>query len=205
MRKGILFVLSGPSGAGKGTVLNKVFDSINDLEYSVSATTRRPRNGEEEGKDYFFVSDSQFDEMINKGEMLEHIQKYGNRYGTLKSYVTERLKQGKDIILEIETIGAEEINKTSQFEQVSIFLTPSSYSELNTRLNERNTETKDWQLKRLHLGKEELKCVYNYDYIVINDDLHTAVNDIISIITAERCKVDRNNNLIKKIIGGEHD
>ncbi len=201
MRSGILFVLSGPSGAGKGTVLRKVFEKIDKLEYSISATTREPREGEKDGESYFFVTNEAFDEMINSGQMLEYIQKYGNRYGTIKSYVNDRLAHGKDIILEIETIGAEKVRTQTQFEQVSIFLTPSSINELYARLNERNTETKDWQQKRLALGKKEIKCIKNYDYIVINDDLDKAVNDIVSIITAERCRINRNDNLIKNIIG----
>lgn len=199
MRKGILFVLSGPSGAGKGTVLKKVFKKIGDLEYSVSATTRLPRAGEKEAKNYYFKTDVEFDQMIACGEMLEYIEKYGNRYGTIKSHIQKVINQGRDIILEIETIGAEKVRQTG-LNQVSIFLTPSSYQELNSRLNVRNTETKDRQQERLKLGKEEIKCAYNYDYIVINDDLHKAVEDLAAIIIAERCKIDRNNDIIKNII-----
>lgn len=201
MRKGILFVLSGPSGAGKGTVLKKVFKKVKDLEYSVSATTRKPREGEKEGKNYYFKTDEEFDQMIDCGEMLEHIEKYGNRYGTIKSHINKVLNEGRDIILEIETIGAEKVRQTG-FEQVSIFLTPSSFKELYARLNVRNTETKDWQIERLNLGKEELQCAYNYDYIVINDDLHKAIDEVAAIITAERCKVNRNKITIKNIIEG---
>lgn len=199
MRKGILFVLSGPSGAGKGTVLKEVFKELNDLEYSVSATTRKPREDEKEGKNYYFKTDAEFNKMISSGEMLEYVEKYGNRYGTIKSHISKKLNEGKDIILEIETIGAENVRKTD-LKQVSIFLTPSSIKELHYRLNIRNTETKRCQDQRLCLGKDEIKCAYNYDYIVINDDLHKAVAQVIAIIKAERCKVKVNINTINKII-----
>ncbi|MGI6133613.1 MAG: guanylate kinase [Christensenellales bacterium] len=199
MAKGILFVLSGPSGAGKGTALKKVFKKLDNLEYSVSATTRKPRKGEIEGKNYFFKTDEEFNSMLQNGELLEHVEKYGNRYGTVKSFIEEALNKGKDIILEIETVGAEKI-KNMDFEQVRIFLTPSSIADLIYRLSARNTETEDWRAERLRLGKEELKCAYDYDYIVVNDDLHKAVEELVAIITAERCRVKRNLQKIKNIL-----
>lgn len=199
MAKGILFVLSGPSGAGKGTALKKVLKKLDNLEYSVSATTRKPRKGEIEGKNYFFKTDEEFNSMLQNGELLEHVEKYGNRYGTVKSFIEEALNKGKDIILEIETVGAEKI-KNMDFEQVRIFLTPSSIADLIYRLSARNTETEDWRAERLRLGKEELKCAYDYDYIVVNDDLHKAVEELVAIITAERCRVKRNLQKIKNIL-----
>ncbi|HHT83528.1 MAG TPA: guanylate kinase [Clostridiales bacterium] len=199
MAKGILFVLSGPSGAGKGTALKKVFKKLDNLEYSVSATTRKPRKGEIEGKNYFFKTDEEFNSMLQNGELLEHVEKYGNRYGTVKSFIEEALNKGKDVILEIETVGAEKI-KNMDFEQVRIFLTPSSIADLIYRLSARNTETEDWRAERLRLGKEELKCAYDYDYIVVNDDLHKAVEELVAIITAERCRVKRNLQKIKNIL-----
>lgn len=199
MRKGILFVFSGPSGAGKGTVLKEVFKQIEDLEYSTSATTREVRKGEEHGKDYNFITDEEFDKKIRDGEMLEYISKYGNRYGTIKSTIEQTLKKGKDIVLEIETTGAEKVRSTN-FKAVYIFLTPSSICKLVERLRVRNTETEDWQNHRIEIGREEIKCAYKYDYIVINDHIETAVKDLLAIIHAERCKVAINQHKIKTII-----
>lgn len=199
MRKGILFVISGPSGAGKGTVLKEVFKTITDLEYSVSATTRAPRNQEKDGINYFFKTHQEFDRMVANGEMLEHVEKFGNKYGTIKSYIENALKNGRDIILEIETIGAEQIRKTD-LEPVFIFLTPSSVTEVIRRLKMRNSETTDWQQKRADIGRDELRCAYSYDYLVINDDLQEAVNGIIAIVRAERLKISRTQDKIQQII-----
>lgn len=199
MRKGILFVFTGPSGAGKGTVLKEVFKYVDDLEYSISATTREPRNGEKPDKDYHFISNEEFDKMIKNDEMLEYIEKFGNRYGTIKHYIETTLEKGKDIILEIETTGAEKVRSTD-FKAVYIFLTPSSICKLVERLRVRNTETEAWQTKRIDIGRQELKCAYKYDYLVINDHLDSAVKDLLAIIQAERCKVAVNEQKIKEII-----
>lgn len=199
MRKGILFVISGPSGAGKGTVLKEVFKTITDLEYSVSATTRAPRNQEKDGVNYFFKTHQEFDKMVANGEMLEHVEKFGNKYGTIKSYIENALNGGRDIILEIETIGAEQIRKTD-LEPVFIFLTPSSVTEVIRRLKMRNSETTDWQQKRADIGRDELRCAYSYDYLVINDDLQEAIDGLISIVRAERLKISRTQEKIQQII-----
>ncbi len=199
MRKGILFVISGPSGAGKGTVLKEVFKTITDLEYSVSATTRAPRNQEKEGINYFFRTNEEFDKMLENGEMLEHVEKFGNKYGTIKSYIENALTSGRDIILEIETIGAEQIRKTD-LKPVFIFLTPSSVTEVIRRLKMRNSETTDWQQKRADIGRDELRCAYSYDYLVINDDLDEAVDGLIAIVRAERLKISRTQENIQKIV-----
>ncbi|HHU43581.1 MAG: guanylate kinase [Bacillota bacterium] len=199
MRKGILFVISGPSGAGKGTVLKEVFKKVKDLTYSVSATTRKPRHEEKEGINYFFKTDEEFDQMIKNGEMLEYVNKYGSRYGTIKSYIEKVLNEGKDIILEIETIGAQKVKKT-RLEPVSIFLTPSKLDILTDRLKYRNTESPDWQQRRLQIGIEEMMSAYDYDYLVINDDLENAVDEVVAIIKAERLKVKNNKDLIDRII-----
>ncbi|MDD4316351.1 MAG: guanylate kinase [Clostridia bacterium] len=199
MRKGILFVISGPSGAGKGTVLKEVFKTVTDLEYSVSATTRAPRNQEKEGVNYFFKTREEFDKMVKNGDMLEYIEKFGNKYGTIKSYIESALERGRDIILEIETLGAEQVRKAG-LNPVYIFLTPSSVTELIRRLKSRNTETVDWQQRRVEIGRDELQCAYNYDYLVINDDLQKAVTALIAIIRAERQKVAVNIDKIQQII-----
>jgi guanylate kinase len=199
MRKGILFVISGPSGAGKGTVLKEVFKTITDLEYSVSATTRAPRNQEKEGVNYFFKTHEEFDKMVENGEMLEYVEKFGNKYGTIKKYIDNALNEGRDIILEIETIGGELIRKTD-LKPVFIFLTPSSVTEIIRRLKERNSETTDWQQKRADIGRDELRCAYSYDYLIINDDLQEAVDSLIAVVRAERLKVARTKDKIQQII-----
>ena len=198
-RKGILFVLSGPSGAGKGTVLKGVFHYIKDLGYSISATTRKARNDEIDGNNYFFISDEKFEKMIENNEFLEYVDKFGNRYGTIKKYVDDLLNNGTDVILEIETEGAQNVRRLEP-NHISIFITPSSANELVKRLQGRNTETLEWQQKRLAIGIEEIKSSYNYDYIVLNDNLYDAIDDVTSIIRAERCKVVRNIEKIENII-----
>lgn len=202
-RKGILFVLSGPSGAGKGTVLHSLFQDLEGIEYSVSATTRKPRNKEVEGKNYFFVSDERFSEMQNSGELLEYVEKFGNRYGTVKSYVKSILDTGKDVLLEIETIGAEKLRKDESIRKemdiISIFITPSDVYELAKRIKTRGSESNNSLEERVRIGFSEIKSIHDYDYIVVNDDLSLAIREVKSIILAERCSVKRNAELIDKI------
>lgn len=202
-RRGILFIFSGPSGAGKGTVLHSVFQDIDGIEYSVSATTRAPRKNETEGKNYFFVSDEKFDEMLKNGEFLEHISKFGNRYGSVKNYVKGILDGGNDVLLEIETIGAENLRNNqdlrSEMEIVSIFITPSDVNEIARRLKGRDSESRESFERRIRIGFNELECIKDYDYVVINDDLSNAIKEVKSIIYAERCKVSRNKELIDKV------
>lgn len=201
--RGILFVLSGPSGAGKGTVLNSVFQDINDIVCSVSATTRKPRSREVDGKNYFFLAKEEFEKKINDGELLEYVEKFGNYYGTLKSYVQSILDSGKDVLLEIETIGAEKIRSHPDLKKenlVFIFLTPSNVFELAQRLKGRNSEDKESLEARIRIGFDELESINDYDYIVINDDLSDATREVKSIIHSERCRVSRNGELIRKVL-----
>lgn len=199
MSRGILFVLSGPSGTGKGTVLEEVFKEIGNLHYSVSATTRAPRNGEVEGVNYFFVSNERFDEMIADGEMLEYVEKFTNRYGTPKGAVEDMLEQGKDVVLEIETIGAANVRRVMP-ECVSIFVAPPSLNELWARLTGRATDSKKIEKLRFEVSREEIMSAYEYDYIVINDEVKKCADAVVKIIEAERCKVARNGYLIEKIL-----
>jgi guanylate kinase len=191
MSSGLLIVISGPSGAGKGTVCKKLLSfGIPELELSVSATTRKSRNGEVEGISYFFKSKEEFKEMIDNNEFIEYAQNYDNFYGTPKSYVQEKLDNGKDVILEIDVQGAMQVKKNNP-EGVFVFIMPPSFEELKHRLLSRGTESKEDILKRLHEAYREVCSSRNYDYVVINDDVLTAAEKVRSIITAEKCKLKR--------------
>ncbi|TVP87431.1 MAG: guanylate kinase [Alkalicoccus sp.] len=188
--KGLLIVLSGPSGVGKGTVCGALREQDTDIKYSVSATTRRPREGEVDGINYFFKSKEEFERMIREGEMLEHAQYVNNYYGTPRTYVEEMINKGHDVILEIEVQGALQV-KQSFPEGVFIFLMPPSLHELRNRIEGRGTETGDLIDSRMTVAKEEIDLMDNYDYVVENDKVELAVERIKSIVTAENCKKDR--------------
>lgn len=198
MRKGILFVVSGPSGAGKGTILKEVLKRTDNLTFSVSATTRAKRDGEVDGVNYFFMSQKEFSERLKRGEFLEHVKKYGNRYGTLRCFVEQKLAEGVDIIFDIETKGAASIRKMMP-EAVSMFVTPSSKNELLRRLEARGSETEEEREKRFSKASAELAKAKKYDYIIINDVLDDAVNTVISAITAERAKIKNNKFIIDRL------
>lgn len=199
MKRGILFVVSGPSGAGKGTVMGEVFKRINDLNFSVSATTRAPRSGERDGVNYRFVTNEEFDRMIAEGEMLEFIEKFTNRYGTPKLAVESLLNQGKDVLLEIETTGASNVKRLMP-ECVSIFIAPPSLSALWERLSGRMTESQKERQLRFNVSKEEIECARHYDYVVVNDEVNRCAERITGIIEAERSKVFRNEDIINNIL-----
>lgn len=199
VRKGILFVLSGPSGAGKGTILRSVFEQVDNLFYSISATTRKPRPGEIDGVNYLFVDDNEFTKRLDNDEFLEHVQKYGNRYGTLKRYVDDALRDGSDVVLEIETIGAANIKKIYN-DAVLIFITPSNPKEIRYRLSERMTEDEVSREVRLKLGVEEMESILEYNYIAINDDVDICVQQVVSIISAERAKIANNKLLVDNLL-----
>lgn len=190
-KTGTLIVLSGPSGAGKGTICNELLKQVDTLSLSISMTTRSPRGNEVDGKDYYFVTKEQFEEDIKKGNFLEYAKVHGdNYYGTPKRKVEESLASGKDIILEIDIQGALEVKEKME-ESIFIFIMPPSMRELKDRLIKRNTESKDKIIERFKNAYKEINEVTKYNYIVINDEVQNAVDKVKAIILAEKCRVDR--------------
>ena len=184
IKEGLLIIISGPSGVGKGTIRRQVMsdDSLN-LVYSVSMTTRTKRENEVDGVDYFFVSRDEFDENIKKGNFLEWAEFVGNRYGTPKHYVDELRRQGKNVVLEIEVEGTKQLLKTCKGSNViSIFIIPPSYEDLERRIRHRSTETEDVIQKRLSKARKEMHLKYHYEYVVLNDRPDRAGKEIREII-----------------------
>ncbi len=196
---GNLYIVTAPSGGGKGTLIKQVLPQIENLSYSVSYTTRKKRVGEIHGNDYFFVEESEFRDLIKKDEFLEYAKVHSNFYGTSKTQVEKELISGNDILLEIDVQGAEEI-KHKLPEAIGIFILPPSYEILSQRLVERGTETDDSLKIRLNNAKQEVKRFSEFDFIVVNDELDKAVNDLRSIFLAERLKRDRQTDQIQDIL-----
>lgn len=190
-KRGMLIVLSGPSGVGKGTVRKALFDEPDtDFQYSISMTTRQPREGERDGIDYFFVSKEQFEDNIKNGEMLEYAKYVDNYYGTPLKYVNETLDSGKDVFLEIEVNGAMQVRANCP-DAVFVFLTPPDLMELKHRLINRGTEEMSVINARIKKAVGEIKMMRNYDYAVVNDEVENAVARIRTIIRSERLRVAR--------------
>lgn len=187
-RKGILFVISGPSGVGKGTIKRALLSRMSDIKLSISVTTRLPRDGEIEGKHYFFVDHNQFNAMVKQNQFLEWAEVYSNRYGTPRSFVMENLDQGRDVLLEIDIQGAMQVKKTMP-SGVFIFISPPNMEELASRLLSRGLDSRASMDLRLAASEEELKHRILYDYLVVNDDVDQALEKIESIIVAERCRI----------------
>ena len=197
MGKGLLYVISGPSGAGKGTICKRVLNEL-DIDLSISMTTRKPREGEVHGVNYYFVTKEEFQERIAEDGFFEYAQVYENYYGTPKQMVMEQLAKGRDVLLEIDTQGALNVKKAYP-EGVAIFLLPPSLEELRKRLTGRGTETPEAIELRLSKTLNEISCMTEYDYCVVNDDLEVAVDRVVSIMKAEHSKVSRGvHDLMKR-------
>ena len=196
--QGILTVISGFSGAGKGTVTRKILDQYDNYALSISATTRDPREGEENGREYFFKTAEEFEKMIAKDELIEYAKYVNNYYGTPKMYVQEQLQKGKDVILEIEIQGALKV-KEKYPDTLLLFITPPSAQELKNRLIRRGTEEMDVIEKRMKTAAWEAQFMDQYDYIVINDELQTCVEELHAIIQSEHKKSARNLVFAEKI------
>ena len=189
--RGLLIVLSGPSGVGKGTVRKAIFDSEeNDFQYSISMTTRKQREGEVDGVDYYFRSREEFEAMIEAGEMLEYAEYVGNYYGTPLTYVNQTLDEGKDVFLEIEVQGAKQV-KDKVPDGVFIFLTPPDLAEVKSRIIGRGTDEMSVIEERMAVAREEIEMMALYDYAVVNDEVPLAVQRIKDIIASEHFRVDR--------------
>ena len=189
--RGLLIVLSGPSGVGKGTVRKAIFDSEeNDFQYSISMTTRKQREGEVDGVDYYFRSREEFEAMIEAGEMLVYAEYVGNYYGTPLTYVNQTLDEGKDVFLEIEVQGAKQV-KDKVPDGVFIFLTPPDLAELKSRIIGRGTDEMSVIEERMAVAREEIEMMALYDYAVVNDEVPLAVQRIKDIIASEHFRVDR--------------
>ena len=191
--RGVLLVLSGPSGTGKGTVCKVVRDSLGDnLAYSISATTRKPRTGEEHGREYFFFSKEEFEALRDQNGFLEWAQVYDNYYGTPRAFVEEVLASGRDCILEIDPQSALQVRKATS-EAVLVFIAPPSLEELRARLTGRGTEAPEEVEKRLSCAEAELAYSNQYDYLIVNDEVEKAAEKMKAILMAERCRTNRIN------------
>ena len=195
-KKGLLLVISGPSGVGKGTVCAEFMKKHPECALSVSATTRAPRPGEEDGVNYFFLSEDEFRNKISNDGFLEHAVFCGNYYGTPKAEVLKKIESGIDVILEIEVQGAMQV-RNHYPEGVFIFVTPPSLSELENRLRGRNTESDEVVSQRLIRAKEEFRFIEKYNYALLNDTVENAVERLEAIITAEKSRVPRLYNSLK--------
>ncbi len=187
MSRGILFVFSGPSGVGKGTVLDRLFEKYDGVEYSVSMTTRPPRNHEVHGEDYYFISEEKFDSIREENGFIEWACVHGNCYGTPRQYVVDALENGEDIVLEIDIQGARQVREIFP-EAVFIFLEPPSFSALEARLADRDTEDTQTRELRLENAREEIEEASMYDYRVVNDNVDRAVEELIEIFEREKAR-----------------
>ena len=190
-RRGVVLVISSPSGAGKTTICKKIINNIEDVCLSVSVTTRKKRLSEVEGKDYFFKSKHDFLIMIENDDFVEHAEVFGNYYGTLKSEILKKIEKGIDVLLDIDWQGTRQIQKYIPDDVVKVFVLPPSIKELEYRLGKRASEDRDEFFKRMSEAKKEISHYDEYDFIIINEDINVAVNSITTILFAERLKKNR--------------
>ncbi|WP_136810040.1 guanylate kinase [Desulfosediminicola flagellatus] len=194
MKKGILFVISAPSGTGKTTLLKKVMNRIPGLNFSVSHTTRKPRKGEQHAREYYFVETAEFERMIEQNQFIEWARVHDNYYGTSTKAVSEQLDEGRDIVLDIDVQGAAIIRDSDQLKAVQIFIAPPGIDELEKRLRGRNTEDEETLQLRLSNASKEMQSADLYEYLIVNDALDEAAETLASIIIAERSKRRRKIN-----------
>ena len=197
-KRGLLIVVSAPSGCGKGTILEQVMKK-QEFYYSISATTRKPRPGEKDKVNYFFLTKEKFEELINSGQMLEHAEFVGNYYGTPAAPVEEHLAAGTDVILEIEVQGAMQVKKKCP-EAVLVFILPPSVDTLRHRLNKRSTESEEVIEERIAKAHDEIARAVDYDYVIVNDDLDEAINDFMTVLAAEKMSVKRSGDVINEVL-----
>lgn len=197
IEKGRLIVVSGPSGAGKSTVVFKAINGRDKMCFSTSVTSRKPRPGEVDGKEYFFIDAEKFEQMVRNDELLEHAVYVGNYYGTPRKFVEDKLADGDSVFLDIEVQGARQV-KEKMPDAIMIFLIPPSLGELKKRLESRGTETEETIKGRLARAREEYAEADFYDYIVVNDDIDAAANELLSILTAEKCRFAARKQMLQE-------
>ncbi len=197
-KRGLLVVFSGPSGVGKGTIIRPFIQSHPNIKLSVSATTRAPRPGEVDGVNYHFISKEDFEQMLEDGELLEHAVYSGNYYGTPRGKVEELLDEGYDVVLEIEVQGAQQVRRRCP-NAVSVFVMPPSFAELAKRLTGRKTESPEVIERRLAIARREMDLAYEYDYILLNDNIYEAVEKLGTIIEAAKCTPKHMRDFIDEV------